>query len=80
MGSAPRTPSTVLRRIGHTHPIAITNTFIDSPNPNTSMAKGRSAGGGMARRNSVTGPVVRRTTQFEPINNPAPIPTTAAIV
>ena len=34
----------------------------------------------MARGNSVTGPVVRRTTQLDPITNPAPTPTTAAML
>ena len=51
-GSTPRTPSMVLMRIGNEQARKITNTFIPSPMPSSTMATGTIAGAGTARRNS----------------------------
>ena len=59
--STARTPSTVLSRIGHTQPLAMTAIFIVSPMPANSMMTGTRTGGGTARRNSRTGSQTART-------------------
>jgi hypothetical protein len=52
-GSTPRTPSTVLMRMGNEQARKITNTFMPSPMPRSTMATGTMAGAGTARRNSI---------------------------
>ncbi len=76
--STARTPSTVLSRIGQTHPETMTSTFIRSPMPAKRMRIGTSTGGGMARRNSSTGSVAARSRRLLPMATPSATPRTSA--
>ena len=76
--STDRTPSTVLSRIGHTQPLAITITFMVSPMPANRMMTGTSTGGGMARKNSSTGSSTARTRGIVPTSVPTPTPAATA--
>jgi hypothetical protein len=53
--------------------------FIEAPTPITRIAKGSSAGGGIARRNSTIGALARRPRGESPIASPSPIASTTAI-
>jgi hypothetical protein len=72
--SAPRTPSTVLSRIGQTQPDTITSTFMVSPMPAAGSAPVTNAGGGIARRNSKTGSSSPRSVRLVPSRAPEPDP------
>ena len=76
--STARTPSTVLSSTGHTAPKTMTMILAVSPMPANRNRIGISAGGGMARKNSSTGSVSRRSVRLAPSSTPSPIPSTTA--
>jgi hypothetical protein len=79
-GSTPRTPSMVLSRTGHTAPSTISAILEPSPIPITTSTNGSISGGGIERRNSITGRLARRTRGASPMSTPSatPVPTASA--
>ena len=58
---------------------AMMKTFIELPTPRTRIANGSSAGGGIARRNSISGAVAIRARRERPSASPRPSAIAAAI-
>ena len=80
VGSIERTPSIVFSRIGKRQKNAMNATFCRLPIECTRMIEiGSSAGGGIARQNSICGIVHSRAQRDSPIGMPRPMPTITAI-
>lgn len=76
--STARTPSTVFSRTGQMQPKTIVTIFISSEIPMMSISTGISTGGGIARRNSISGSRSARSHGMEPTASPITIPITMA--
>ena len=61
IGSPPRTPYSVLMRIGHVAAYTTRKRIVGRPSPNHRIASGMSATPGMGRRNSITTDVASRS-------------------
>ena len=68
----------MLSSTGQIAPEMITRIFIRSLTPTTSIRTGTSTGGGIARKNSNSGSVNRRSHLTSPIGTPSAIPSAIA--
>jgi hypothetical protein len=77
--SLPRTPYSVLIRIGQTAPYAMTNRRIGTPKPKKRIASGISATAGIGLRNSMTTDEAATSVRELPRSTPRATPTPTAI-
>jgi hypothetical protein len=68
----------VLSRTGHTAPSTISAILELSPMPITTSTNGSISGGGIERRNSITGRLARRTRGARPMSTPRAMPLATA--